>query len=54
MGQVRANSALSLEFLGEKALVVAKLVILELLEAIIVTISGEKLLERVQPSQKKA
>ena len=33
---------------------VAKLVILKLLEAIIVTISREKLLERVQPSQKKA
>ena len=32
----------------------ARLVILELLEAIIVTISGEKLLEWVQPSQKKA
>ena len=32
---------------------VAKLVILELLEAITVTISGEKLLEGVQPSQKK-
>ena len=33
---------------------VARLVILELLEAIIGIISGEKLLERVQPSQKKA
>ena len=33
---------------------VAKLVILKLLEAIIVTISREKLLEQVQPSRKKA
>ena len=39
---------------GEKTLVVAKLVILELSEAITLTVSGEKLFERVQPSQKKA
>ena len=53
MGQVRANLALSREFWG-KTPVVARLVILELLEAITVTISGEKLLEGLQPSQKKA